>query len=412
MKDLLLGFLRFTMGSALVVARGSKRYYAWIAFLLLVIGIGVTAYSNQLSHGLITSNMRDQVSWGFYIGNFAFMVGVAAAAVVLVIPAYVYNWGPIKDVVLLGELLAVAAVVMCILFVTVDVGRPQMIWHMMPGIGTPNFPYSMLIWDVLVLNLYLVVNLVVVTYLVYKGYEGEKYNSSFVLPIVFLSIPLAICIHTVTAFLFVGLPARPFWNTAILAPRFIASAFCSGPSLLLLIFLLLRRLQQFSISNKAVFKIGELLAYAMAVNLFLLGAEVFKEFYFATAHTVHAEFQWFGIHGHSGIAIYTWIALASNFFAFIIFVVPLLRNQIPMLSVGCVLAILGVFIEKGMGLLLPGMTPDTLGEIYLYNPSITELSVGVGVWGVGALVYTLMLKVVLAINEGSFRAPTSSAAAQ
>ncbi len=408
MKDTLIGFGRFVIGSGLVVIRGNRAYYLWILTLLAIIAVGVVAFGNQTAHGLITTNMRDQVSWGFYIGNFAFLVGVAAAAVVLVIPAYVYNWGPIKDIVLLGELMAVAAIIMCILFVTVDVGRPAMVWHMMPGIGTPNFPYSMLIWDVLVLNLYLVVNLIVVTYLVYKGYEGQKYSQAFILPIIFLSIPLAICIHTVTAFLFVGLPARPFWNGAVLAPRFISSAFCSGPALLLLIFQLLRRVGKFEISDMALKKIGELLAYAMAVNLFLLGCEVFKEFYFATDHTIHAQFQWFGVHGHNSVAAYSWLALSFNFFAFVIFVVPVLRNQLSALSVGCAFAIVGVFIEKGMGLLLPGLTPDTLGEFYAYNPSLNEILVGAGVWGIGALIYTLMVKVVMEINLGNFRAPQAS----
>jgi len=404
MTDTLIGFLRFTVGSARVVARGNRAYYAWVAFLLCLAGLGVSAYANQAVEGLITSNMRDQVSWGFYIGNFAFLVGVAAAAVVLVIPAYVYNWGPIKEVVLLGELMAVAAIVMCVLFVTVDVGRPQMIWHMVPIIGMPNFPYSMLVWDVLVLNLYLIVNLIVVTYIVYMGYQGRHYSQKFVLPIVFLSIPLAICIHTVTAFLMVGLPSRPFWNAAILAPRFISSAFCSGPALLLLVFQVLRRVGKFEISNVALIKIGELLAYAMAVNLYFLGSEVFKEFYFPTEHTIYSEFQWFGIHGHPGIAVYSWVALISNVSAFLTFVVPVFRNNLSVLNVGCVLAISGVYIEKGMGLLLPGMTPDTIGEIYSYNPSENEILVGVGVWAIGALLYTFMVKIAMSINTGDFRA--------
>jgi molybdopterin-containing oxidoreductase family membrane subunit len=395
-------FRHFLAGSAVVMARGTRGYYAWIALLLLLIGVGVYAYVNQVTHGLITSNMRDQVSWGFYIGNFAFLVGVAAAAVVLVIPAYVYEWGPIKEVVLLGELMAVAAIIMCILFVTVDVGRPERLWHLFPAIGNPNFPYSLLVWDILVLNAYFLINLVITTYLLFKSYRGQKYNAAFILPVIFLSIPLAISIHTVTAFLFMGLNARPFWHTAILAPRFIASAFCSGPALLLLIFQILRRVGRMSISDKALFKIGELLAYAMAINLFFLAAEVFTEFYSPTGHVVHAEFQWFGIHGHGsvGIALYTWLALAFNIVAFVIFMVPMLRHRLWLLSVGCVLAGSGIYIEKGMGLLLPGMTPDMLGEVYAYQPSLNEILVGAGVWGVGALAFTLMAKVAMAIDLG------------
>lgn len=397
-------FWRFVDGSARVVARGGRGYYAWLALLVTMITVGAIAYANQLQHGLITTNMRDQLSWGFYIGNFAFLVGVAAAAVVLVVPAYVYEWGPIKEVVLLGEIMAVSAVIMCMLFVAIDVGRPDRLWHLFPGIGNPHFPTSLLIWDILVLNAYFVINYFVVTYLVFKSYTGQPYNPAFIMPVIFLSIPLAISIHTVTAFLFMGLKSRPFWNTAILAPRFLSSAFCSGPALLVLIFQVLRSVRPIQISDAALRKIGELLAYAMAANLFFLACEVFRDFYAASAsaHTVHAEFQWFGLEEH-GIAAYTWFALACDVVAFTIFLVPALRNRLPVLSVGCVLAGAGVFTEKGLGLLLPGLTPDALGEIYRYAPSLNEVLVAAGVWGIGALVFTLMSKVAITITLGEFR---------
>jgi len=398
-------FRNFIVSSALLVIRGGRGYYAWIGFLGGLIALGVHAYLGQLSHGLIVSNMRDQVSWGFYIGNFAYLVGVAAAAVVLVIPAYVYDWGPLKQVVLLGELMAIAAIIMCILFVTVDVGRPERLWHLLPALGNPNFPYSLLVWDILVLNAYFLLNLFIVSYLLFMAFTRRKYNAGFILPLIFLSIPLAISIHTVTAFLFMGLKARPFWHTAILAPRFLASAFCSGPALLLLIFGVLRRLGRISISNEALYKIGELLAYAMAINLFFLATEVFTDFYSPSAEVVHAEFQWFGIHAAAttGIAKYSWLALAFNSAAFLVFMVPLLRRRLRLLYAACVLAASGVFIEKGMGLVLPGMTPDMLGEVYAYAPSLNEVWVALGIWGVGALAFTLMAKVAMAIDVGELR---------
>lgn len=397
-------FGRFVRESAAVVSSGSRPYYLWLMLLVAMIALGVDAYANQATTGLITTHMRDQVSWGFYIGNFAFLVGVAAAAVVLVIPAYIYNFGPLRDVVLIAELLSVAAIVMCMLFVIVDVGRPQLLWHLLPGVGLPNFPFSMLIWDILVLNGYFLINFFIVTYLLFMAYTGRKYHPGFVLPLVFLSIPMAVGIHTVTAMLFMGLVGRTFWNVAILAPRFLSSAFCSGPALLLLIFMILRRVGRFSIADRTLSKIGELLAYAMAANLFFLGVEVFTQFYEVSAHTVHARFQWFGLDGHYGLARFSWLALAFNALALIGFMVPVLRNRLVCLGAACVLAIAGVFIEKGMGLLVPGMTPDMLGEIYIYAPSWNEIAVGIGIWGLGALVFTLMVKVAMAVSLGNMRA--------
>jgi len=277
----------------------------------------------------------------------------------------------------------------------------------MPGVGTPNFPSSLLVWDILALNAYFAVNLFVVTYLLFKSYTHRPYSKNFILPLIFLSIPLAICIHTVTAFLFVGLVARPFWNSAILAPRFLASAFCSGPALLVIIFQIVRYAGRISISNSALTKIGELLAYAMAINLFLLGAELYKDFYFDAHHAIHAQIQWFGIHGRTDLAVYTWLSLAANVSAFVIFVVPVLRHNLVLLTIGCLLAIFGIFIEKGMGLLLTGMTPDVLGEIYAYRPSFIEVGVGIGIWAIGALLFTLLVKVALAVNVGELRAESA-----
>jgi molybdopterin-containing oxidoreductase family membrane subunit len=398
-------FVDFVRQSLAVVLRGGAAYYAWVLLLLAVFANGVAAYSQQVTHGLIVTGMRDQLSWGFYIGNFAYLVGVAAAAVVLVIPAYVYEWKPIKEVVLFGELMAVAAIVMCMLFVNVDIGRPERVWHLMPFVGRPNFPYSMLTWDILVLSSYFAVNYFVASYLVYKGYTGQPYSPGFVLPIIFLSIPLAIGIHTVTAFLFMGLQARAYWHTAILAPRFIASAFCSGPALMVLVFQVLRRSYGLPIGEAALQKIGELLAYAMAINLFFIGAEVFTDFYARTAHSVHADLQWFGAHGLADLPVYTWLALGCDVAAFAIFLVPSLRRRLPVLSVGCVLAAGGIYVEKGLGLLIPGMAPDMLGEFYAYRPSVVEISVGAGIWAFGALLFTWMSKVAAAVVLGTMRRP-------
>jgi molybdopterin-containing oxidoreductase family membrane subunit len=394
---------RFARQSLDVVLRGGAGYYAWVLMLLAVCAGGVFAYVQQLHHGLIVTGMRDQLSWGFYIGNFAYLVGVAAAAVVLVIPAYIYHWKPIKEIVLFGELMAIAAIIMCMLFVTVDIGRPERVWHLMPFVGQPNFPYSMLTWDILVLSIYFVLNYFIASYLVYKGYTGRPYSPGFVLPIIFLSIPLAIGIHTVTAFLFMGLKARAFWHTAILAPRFIASAFCSGPALMVLVFLALRRSYKLPIEDAALHKIGELLAYAMAINLFFVGVEVFTDFYARTHHSVHAELQWFGGHGLVDLPVYTWLALACNATAFLIFLVPQLRHQLPVLSAGCVLAAGGIYVDKGLGLLIPGMAPDMLGEFYAYRPTLVEIAVGAGIWAFGALVFTWMSKVAAAVVLGTMR---------
>lgn len=396
----LRAFLRFADAAAHAVFRGNRWYWAWLTVLLLVMASGIAAYAQQLSTGLVVTAMRDQVSSGFYIGNFTFLVGVAAAAVVLVVPAYVYDWKPIREIVIFGELLAISALVMCSMFILVDIGQPDRVWHLLPGLGHLNFPRSILAWDVIVLNCYFAVNLVVVTHILYRAYNGRHYSKRFVVPLVLLSIPMAVGIHTVTAFLYNGLAARPYWNSSILAPQFLASAFCSGPAILLIVLQLLRRLTTFEIQNEAIWKIAELMAYAMFLNLFLHGAEVFKEYYSNTHHLLFTRYWWEGIGEHRTLVPYAWSALGLNLLAFALFIWPAARRNPILLNVGCAATYAGCYIEKGMGLIIPGLTPDTLGEIYEYTPTLTELRVAAGVFATGFLVFTFLLKIAVRITLG------------
>src|ERR1035437_7858061 len=345
-------FSSFARGSVRLILRGNRAYWLWLAALGVLIVSGALAYANQVRTGLVLTAMRDQVSWGFYIGNFTFLVGVAAAAVVLVIPAYIYDWKPIREIVIYGELLAISAILMCLMFVLVDIGRPDRFWHLLPLIGRLNFPQSLLAWDVMVLNLYFLVNFVVATHILYRAFHGRRYAKRLVVPLVLLSVPMAVGIHTVTAFLYNGLVARPYWNSSILAPQFLASAFCSGPAILLVVLQVLRRFTRFEIQDQAIWKIAELMAYAMFLNLFLHGAEAFKEFYSGTQHLLFTRYWYLGLGGHRTLVPYAWSAVGLNVLAFALFIAPATRRNLVTLNIGCVATYAGVYIEKGMGLII------------------------------------------------------------
>jgi molybdopterin-containing oxidoreductase family membrane subunit len=396
---------QFFVGCCRLIFGGGWTYHLWMGFLAILFISGALAYWTQLTEGLIVTNMRDQVSWAFYIGNFTFLVGVAAAAVLLIIPAYVYNWGPIREIAIFGELLAISAIIMCLLFVAVDVGRPDRAWQLIPFLGTLNVPSSLLGWDVLVLNGYLALNVVIAVHFLFKAYHREPYNKKFIVPLLLLSIPAAVSIHTVTAFVYNGMAARPFWNASILAPRFLASAFCSGPAILLILFQILQRTTQIKIKDEAIWKIAELMAYAMFINLFLFGAEIFKEFYSGTHHLVHTQYLYGGLHGHNALVPFAWTAIICSAVAFVLFLEPSTRKNMFTLNLGCLLIYTGVYIEKGMALVIPGMTPDTLGEIYEYVPTLIEVRVGAGIFAVGFMVFTVMCKVSVPIIQGTHDGP-------
>jgi molybdopterin-containing oxidoreductase family membrane subunit len=396
MIDIIRNFLKASKR----VLVGDKTYYMWLGFLGFFIFIGLIAYIQQLKNGLIVTAMRDQVSWGLYISNFTVLVGVAAAAVVLVVPAYIYNFKPIKEIAILGEMLAVTAVILCILFVMVDMGQPTRLWHILPFIGAMNFPSSLLAWDVVVLSGYLIINLVIFLYVLYQISHGKEYNLQFILPLIILSIPWAVGIHTVTAFLYNGLSARPFWNASILAPRFLASAFCSGPAIMLVLFQIIRKFSRIEIEDKAIFKIAELIAYAMCLNLFLFGAEIFKEFYSGSIHLAPMKYLFFGLHGKTSMVPWMWWSVIFNISALVLFLAPRTRENFLTLNTGCILMLMGIYIEKGMGVVVPGFVPGTLGEIYEYSPTHTEILVTMGIWAFGGFLYTVMLKFVIPIYTG------------
>jgi molybdopterin-containing oxidoreductase family membrane subunit len=392
----------FFKKTLVLVIKGRPVYYVWCFLLVAIALTGFSFYLKQLDQGLIVTNMRDQVSWGLYIANFTYLVGVAAAAVLLVIPAYIYHFDPIKEIVVLGELFAASSMIMALLLVFMDLGRPDRFWHLFPFIGKLAFPDSLLAWDVLVLNGYLALNIFIPVYILVKSYFEKEPNKKFIVPLILLSIPWAVGIHTVTAFLYNGLAARPFWNASILAPRFLASAFCSGPAIVIIIFQVIRRISNIKIKDEALFKIAELMAYAMFLNLFLMGAEIFKEYYSDTVHLAPVTYLYEGLHGNKALVPWIWSSLCLNVTAFLIFLIPQTRKHLLTLNIGSLFIIIGVWIEKGIGFVLPGFIPDTLGEIYEYMPNKTEFAISLGIWAFGLLVFTLFMKVAIPIVRGDF----------
>ena len=385
---------------------GSTHYFLWLGLLGVLSLLGLYSYGVQCTQGFTVTNLSDQVSWGAYIANFTFLVGVAAAAVLLVVPSYLYKNKDIKKVVLLGEILAFVAIIMCLLFIVVDLGRPDHFLHILPYFGKLNFPQSILAWDVIVLNGYLFLNVFIPGYLFYMKYLGKEPNAKYYLPFVFISIAWAISVHTVTAFLYSGLGGRPFWNTAILAPRFLVSAFAGGPALLMLIFQTSRRFTKMKIPEAVFDYLKRIMTYTMLINLFLLGCEVFKEFYTESTHVLSARYLFFGINGHRMLVPYIWSAILMELFAIFVLLTPNLRNNWKFMRVACVMAFVGIWVEKGMGLIVPGFIPTPLGDLVEYTPSKIEILVSLGIWSFGALIFTMMGKVAIAIETGELRFQT------
>lgn len=384
---------RFIGNALLESVEGNWVFYVWMTVLTAVFLVGANGWAVQVRDGMQVTNMSDHVSWGLYIANFTFLVGLAAGGVMMVIPAYLYHDEEMHDLTLIGELLAIAALIMALMFVVCDLGRPDRFWHLLPGLGRFNFPVSMLTWDVIVLNGYLLINLHICGYLLYMRFLGRKPDRRWYVPFVFLSIVWAISIHTVTAFLYCGLGSRPFWNTALLAPRFLASAFVSGPAFIIIAIQVLRRALGEQFGSGPIRTLTNIMRVTILINLLMLVSEVFVEFYTGGTHTSAAHYLYFGLHGHNALVPWIWTSVAMTITAAVLLLLPGVFERRRLLNLACVLAFIGIWIEKGMGMVIPGFVPSTLHEMVEYTPSLVEWKIMAGIWALGLMIYTIALKI-------------------
>ena len=374
---------------------GNRRYRAWITLLLVITGVGLVFYLLQWIYGLGITGMSRDVSWGLYIANFTFFVGIAASAVMVVLPYYLHNFKEFGRITALGEFLAVAAVTMAVLFVIIDLGQPTRMFNIIlyPSLN------SLLFWDVIVLSVYLLLNAVIAGTSLYAERKSEA-PPAWVKPLIFLSIPWAISIHTITAFIYSGLGAKPFWLTALLAPRFLASAFASGPALLIILGLILKRFTKFDPGKVALQKLAQIVTYAMIITMFFLLVELFSVFYSKIPeHMMHFQYLFFGLDGKATLVPWMWVSVVLAIVALTLLINPSTRQRTNTLVVACVAVFVSVWIDKGLGLIVPGFIPSPTGEVFEYWPTVPEVLITLGVWALGFLILTILYKIAISVRE-------------
>ena len=374
---------------------GSKRYYGLLAALLALAGIGVIFYARQLTFGLGITGMGRDVSWGFYVAQFTYLVGVAASAMMVVLPYYLHDYKAFGRVTILGEFLAVAAVTMCLLFIVVDMGRPDRVLNVIKYAT----PHSILFWDMIVLNVYLLLNIVIG----WNVLECERNSAApphWVKILIYISIPWAPSIHTVTAFLYAGLPGRGYWLTAVMAPRFLSSAFCSGPALLILLCLLVRKFSKFDPGKEQIQTLAKIVTYAVLINVFLFLCEIFTVYYSQIPdHLLHFQYLFYGLEGKGRMIPIMWFSIIGMSAAALLMVHPEVRKNEKTLAWVCGLIVLTTYLDKGLGLMTGGFVPNPLERVIEYWPTLPEALITLGVWALGFFVLTIFYKVAISIKE-------------
>lgn len=378
-----------------IAIKGSKKYWIWLAVLLTVMAVAFAVYIDQFMNGLMITGMSRDVSWGFYIANFTFLVGVAAGGVMVVIPYYLHDYERFHRITILGEFLAVASLIMCLMFIVADLGQPVRMLNVLLY-PTPN---SMLFWDMCVLNGYLFLN-IVIGWKVLEAERNQVKPPGWTKPLIYLSIPFAIGIHTVTAYLYCGLPGRGFWLTAILAPRFLASAFAAGPSFLILLCYLVRKFTKFDPGWEAIQTLSKIVCYALIANVFFFFCEVFVVFYSKIpGHMTHIQYLFFGLHGHNALVPWMWTSMILMFIGIGLLVVPAFRNNQTLLPFTCIMIFIGTWIDKSLGMISGGFVPNPPHHVTEYAPTVPEVVISLGVLATGLLILTVLFKLAATVKE-------------
>ncbi len=373
---------------------GSARYKTWMLFLAVIIGLGFLAYLRQFQTGLTLTGMSRDVSWGIYIAQFTFLVGVAASAVMLVIPYYLHDYKAFGKIVIFGEFLAIASVVMCMLFIVVDLGQPMrllnVILHPTPG--------SVLFWDMIVLNGYLGLNLLC-GWVVLECERKDVPPPKWIKPFIYLSIPWAISIHTVTAFLYAGLPGRHLWLTAILAPRFLASAFSSGPALLIILVFIVRKYANYDVGSKAIRTLATIVTYAAIANVFFMGLEFFTVFYSNIPSHEHAlTYMFVGLHGYNNLVPFMWTSAVLAIGSILLLLTKAKKSE-GILFLACIMLFTSFWIDKGIGLILGGFVPTPTEHVTEYLPKANEIMITLGVWAIGFFILSALYKIAVSVKS-------------
>ena len=382
----------------------SNKLKATYGVLGALVVAGVAAWIYQLANGLGVTGMSNGVSWGLYIACFMFFVGLSAGGLIVASSASVFHIAEYKKVALPAIICSTVCICCAGMFVLIDMGGIQRVWRILVG---PN-PTSPLVWDVCVISCYLIINIVYLVFMCSKK-PGAADRVSIVSR---LALPIAILVHSVTAWIF-GLQVAKEWYTAIMAPIFVASAMDSGLALLLLALMGLNKSGVFKVENKLISSLAGLLAVCIAVDAFFIGCECLTMAYpgakGAEALTVMA----------SGItAPFFWIEIIGGLLVpFLLMVFAKNRANMKLVSVACVLVVLGVFCKRiwllftsfyefniaGAPGVISGSSAargasgvDVFAMLGTYAPTWVEIAVAVGVVSLGALAFIVMSRMLLA----------------
>ncbi len=278
---------RLVLSTLQPLLQTGRRYWLWVTGLSLVVLWGVFAYSVQIRHGLVVTNMRDRISWGLYISAFVFFIGISHAGTLISAILRVSHATWRASVTRIAELVTSISLICGAVFVIIDMGRPERMLNLV----TFGRLQSPILWDVMAVTTYLSASIVYlfvpmvpdlallrdrisddvgpfrrgfyrIASINWRGDPQQHSALQRALRIMMLLIiPVAIFVHTAVSWIF-GMTLRTGWDTSIFGVLFVAGAIFSGIAALVLIMAVLRLIFHWEeyLTSKQFINLGYLLA--------------------------------------------------------------------------------------------------------------------------------------------------------
>lgn len=386
--------------------RGADHLWGVAVMLGVIVGWAAYQYHFQFSEGLGVTGLNKPVFWGLYIANFIFWVGLSAGGIAVSALVHLMDKKDMKPVAIMAEIMAASFLVIAAMFIIMDLGRPTYMYKLFQH---PHFS-SPLLWDVTVINSYLFLCLALlyfsarqqilrrighvwawkpVVFLATLGRtrlspESLETDHRLLTALAIVSIPAAVALHSVTAWILGLVKGQPGWNTPILAPLFIASALVSGFAAVTLGVIVGRKLFKFPVSEAVVHMLGRYLVVAILVLMYLLFSEFLTVGYSGTlSHLeVFDEVLWGRFSG-----IFWFDAIVGILVPLLLLTLPW-NKSVFTVGVASLLVVVGVFAERTYLLLPALMRPNSLtGAVSSYTPTSLEWSLMAGAWSVGCLLF-------------------------
>lgn len=371
---------------------------------------GVAAWVFQLINGLGVTGMSNGTSWGLYITMFMLFVGLSAGGLIVASSASVFRVAEYKKVALPAVILSTVCICCAGMFILIDLGGIQRVWRIITG---PN-PTSPLVWDMCVITIYLIINIVYLVFMTSKKPDAQDK----VAIVSRFALPVAILVHSVTAWIFGLELAKEGWYSAIMAPLFVVSAMDSGLALLLLSLLGLDKSGLFKTDKRLISNLAGLLAVCVAIDGFLVGCEVLTMVYPGAAGA-----ETFAIMATGATAPFFWgEVLVGIAVPFAILVFAKNRARMGLVAAASVCVVLGVLCKRVWLLLTSFVVPNVMGapgvisgstaaanatgfDVWAvtssYAPTPIELVIVVGVVSLGALAFMVLMSKFTAASTAS-----------